>query len=446
MLSQSAFNAFLKTLEEPPAHAIFILCTTEKHKIIPTILSRCQTYDFNRIGVSDTVAALRTIATKESVSIDDESLHIIAKQADGAMRDALTIFDQTVAFCGQNVRYEDVLRNLNVLDYDFGFSLVDNFLAGDYASAFLTFDNILSKGFNAQYFISSLGSHFRDLLVARTGGLESLLDLPSSLKERYAEQGARCSVKFIYDALGIIAQCEAGYKASTNQRLHIEFALMKLCFLQSAPVAQAQAQQPAPQRVQPQQQQPAPQRVQPQQPLNPEPTKAPQQPEQQPQQPVERKKEVKTGVSLSLGSLIEESGKTEPEKETVQKPDAEPMTEEKLSGYWQRLIQITSSQARLYNALKNAGTSFVCSPDAPSISFKVINESQKTWIENNILRKLESAFREMTGCEKAVLQVEVQPLDPQEEKIFLPEEQARDLMNKNPEVKELVIDLGLDIK
>ena len=231
MLSQAAFNAFLKTLEEPPAHAIFILATTEKHKIIPTILSRCQVYDFNRIGIPDIVRNLKDIASKEKVNIDDESLHIIAQKADGAMRDALTIFDQTVAFCGTDIRYEDVIRNLNVLDYEYSFRLVDAFLTGDYASALLVFDEILAKGFNALYFVTALSSHLRDLLVSKTGGLDSLLDLPDSLKERYSAQAARCSVKFLYDALGVTTACEAGYRASANQRLHIEFALMKLSFL-----------------------------------------------------------------------------------------------------------------------------------------------------------------------------------------------------------------------
>ncbi|MBQ2544056.1 MAG: DNA polymerase III subunit gamma/tau, partial [Bacteroidales bacterium] len=241
MLTQSAFNAFLKTLEEPPAHAIFILATTEKHKIIPTILSRCQTYDFNRISVPDIVRNLRDIAGKEGVKVDDESLHVIAHKADGAMRDALTIFDQTVAFCGTDIHYEDVIRNLNVLDYEYSFRLVDAFLAKDYATALLTFDEILSKGFNSLHFISALGSHLRDLLVSRTGGLESLLDLPDSLRERYREQAGRCSVKFLYEALGVIAQCEGGYKAATNQRLHIEFALMRLSFLGGVPAVSAPA-------------------------------------------------------------------------------------------------------------------------------------------------------------------------------------------------------------
>jgi len=239
MLSQAAFNAFLKTLEEPPAHAIFILATTEKHKILPTILSRCQTYDFNRISIPDIVRNLRDIATKEGVTIDDESLHVIAMKADGAMRDALTIFDQTVAFCGTSVAYADVIRNLNVLDYEYSFSLVDDFLAGDYAKALLTFDEVLSKGFNALHFVAALSSHLRDLVVARTAGLEALLELPDSLRQRYQEQASRASLPFLFDALGITTACEAGYRTAVNPRLHIEFALMKLAYANTAKPASA---------------------------------------------------------------------------------------------------------------------------------------------------------------------------------------------------------------
>ena len=244
MLSPAAFNAFLKTLEEPPAHAIFILATTEKHKILPTILSRCQTYDFNRISVPDIVSNLRSIAAKEGVSIDDESLHVIAQKADGAMRDALTIFDQTVAFCGTDVHYADVLRNLNVLDYEFCFSLVNSFLAGDYGKALLTFDDILSKGFNALHFCASLSAHFRNLMVARNGGLDALLELPDSIKSRYSEQASVCSLRFLYDALSATTACEAGYRLAVNPRLHIEFMLMKLSFLCKAPSATAVAAAP----------------------------------------------------------------------------------------------------------------------------------------------------------------------------------------------------------
>ena len=244
MLSQAAFNAFLKTLEEPPAHAIFILATTEKHKILPTILSRCQTYDFNRITVENIVRNLRMVAASEGVTIDDESLHVVAHKADGAMRDALTIFDQTVAFCGTDVKYQDVLRNLNVLDYEYSFSLVEAFLKGDYPTALLTFDEILTKGFNALHFVAALSSHLRDLIVSKSGGLDALLELPESLKIKYKDQADRCHMQFLYDALGITTQCESGYRASVNPRLHIEFALMRLSFLMVKPAGAAPAAAP----------------------------------------------------------------------------------------------------------------------------------------------------------------------------------------------------------
>ncbi|MGM9776464.1 MAG: DNA polymerase III subunit gamma/tau [Candidatus Coprenecus sp.] len=229
MLSSAAFNAFLKTLEEPPSHAIFILATTEKHKILPTILSRCQTYDFNRIAVPDIVSNLRDIANKEGVTIGDDSLHVIAIKGDGSMRDSLTLFDQTVAFCGKDVRYEEVTRNLNILDYDYYFRIVDNSLKGDYISSLLVLDEVLSKGFNENYFISGLSSHLRDLIVCRNKAAGALLDIAPSLVERYVEQASRASLSFIYNSLKITTACESGFKQSSNRRLHIEFALMRLC-------------------------------------------------------------------------------------------------------------------------------------------------------------------------------------------------------------------------
>ena len=270
MLSQAAFNAFLKTLEEPPAHAIFILATTEKHKILPTILSRCQTYDFNRITVDNIVKNLRMVASQEGITIDDESLHVIAHKADGAMRDALTIFDQTVAFCGTDVKYQDVLRNLNVLDYEYSFALVDAFLKGDYPSALLAFDEILTKGFNALHFVAALSSHLRDLIVSKSGGLDALLELPDSLKVRYRQQAESCHLQFLYDALAITTQCESGYRASVNPRLHIEFALMRMAFLCKPVAAAPVAIQSAPEPVSVQ---PAPVSVQPA-PVAPQPTPA----------------------------------------------------------------------------------------------------------------------------------------------------------------------------
>lgn len=228
MLSTSAFNAFLKTLEEPPRHAVFILATTEKHKILPTILSRCQTFDFNRITIEGIVRNLTQIAEKEGISISQEALHIIARKADGAMRDALTLFDQTVAFCGTNISYEDVVKNLNVLDYDYYFSLTENFLSGDFTSALMTFDTILTKGFNSLHFISGLSSHFRDLIVCKNATSRVLAELAPSIAQKYQQMATTCSLPFLYEALSITTSCEAAYKSSGNVRLLIEFALMKL--------------------------------------------------------------------------------------------------------------------------------------------------------------------------------------------------------------------------
>jgi DNA polymerase-3 subunit gamma/tau len=228
MLSSSAFNAFLKTLEEPPAHAIFILATTEKHKIIPTILSRCQIFDFNRIRVDDIVKRLSYVAAKESVTCEENALHVIAVKADGAMRDALSIFDQMVSFCGTNITYEAVIDNLNVLDYEFYFRTVDAALSGDVSKIFLNFNDVLEKGFDGHNFISGLASHLRDLLVSKDKTTVKLLEAAPTVKDRYLAQADKCSVHFLYRALDICNSCDLGYKNSKNQRLHVEIALLKL--------------------------------------------------------------------------------------------------------------------------------------------------------------------------------------------------------------------------
>ncbi len=229
MLSASAFNAFLKTLEEPPAHAIFILATTEKHKILPTILSRCQIYDFNRIKVSDTIEHLKRIADKEGVQVEEEALNIIAQKADGAMRDALSIFDQVVSFCGKELTYAKVIENLNVLDYEYYFKLTDLFYNGKVAETFLLFDEIMTKGFDAGNLIAGLGKHFRDLLVAKDEVTLSLLEVSASIRERYLRQAKEVDVDFIFNALKVIEQCEMQYKVRVEKRLCVEITLIKLC-------------------------------------------------------------------------------------------------------------------------------------------------------------------------------------------------------------------------
>ena len=231
MLSQGAFNAFLKTLEEPPAHAIFILATTEKHKIIPTILSRTQIYDFNRITIADTVAHLRYVAGQEGVEADENALHVIAQKSDGGMRDALSIFDQIVSFSGNRVTYQDVITNLNVLDYEYYFRLVDAFLAGDVSRSLLIFNEILEKGFEAQHFVGGLAAHLRDVLVCKDPQTLVLLEVGADIRERYKEQAARCPADFLFQALRLANDCDLGYRASRNKRLLVELMLIRLCQL-----------------------------------------------------------------------------------------------------------------------------------------------------------------------------------------------------------------------
>jgi len=228
MLSSQAFNAFLKTLEEPPRHAIFVLATTEKHKIIPTILSRCQSFDFNRITIQDAVDHLKYVASSENITADENALAVIAQKADGAMRDALSIFDQIVAFAGRNITYQSVIDNLNVLDYEVYFVLTDHLLAGDYKQALLQFNQVLQKGFDAQHFLGGLTSHFRDLLVSKDAATIQLMDVGASVKERYKQQSAAAPLDFLFEGIDILSKSELDYRMARNKRLHVEFCLLKL--------------------------------------------------------------------------------------------------------------------------------------------------------------------------------------------------------------------------
>ena len=461
MLSQSAFNAFLKTLEEPPAHAIFILATTEKHKILPTILSRCQTYDFNRITVENIVKNLRMVATNEGVTIDDESLHVVAHKADGAMRDALTIFDQTVAFCGTDVKYQDVLRNLNVLDYEYSFTLVDAFLKGDYPSTLLTFDEILTKGFNALHFVAALSSHLRDLIVSKSGGLGALLELPESLKIKYKEQADRCPLQFLYEALNVTTQCESGYRASVNPRLHIEFALMKLSFLLakpadspvavapapvsapvSAPASAMSAPAPAPAAPAPAPAMAAPAPA----PAAPAPAPAPAaapEPSVAEGQPRERRARA-ARPSLSMKAMMEEPQQTDAPAPVKEAPAP---SDEVIRTKWPELSALYTDKPRLASMLNTTNILISGNDDSKTVVFKVVNQAQKEWVEAKLLHDLEGSFRKIVGSMKVYLRVDVAPDDaPEQRKIYMPSDQAKELMAENEQVKNLVKDLELDIK
>ncbi|MFN8144656.1 MAG: DNA polymerase III subunit gamma/tau [Bacteroidia bacterium] len=241
MLSASAFNAFLKTLEEPPSYAVFILATTEKHKIIPTILSRCQIFDFNRITVEDIAMHLRDIATKENVTAEDDALHIIAQKADGALRDALSLFDQLVSFAGSTLNYKDVIENLNILDYDYYFKITDDLLAGNMSAVLLAYNEILNNGFDGHNFINGIASHFRDLLVCKDEITLPLLEVSPNVREKYKVQSRNCSANWLLDKLEIANKADMGFKASKNQRLHIELSLLRMCGTVSSSPAQPES-------------------------------------------------------------------------------------------------------------------------------------------------------------------------------------------------------------
>ena len=256
MLSAAAFNAFLKTLEEPPAYAKFILATTEKHKIIPTILSRCQIFDFKRITVDDIAKHLAYVAQSEGVNAEPEALNIIAQKADGALRDALSIFDQMVSFSGKNITYKDVIDNLNVLDYDYYFQIVDHILRGETSDILLILNDIISKGFEPQHFVSGMGNHLRSLMVCKDPATVQLLEVSEQLRQRYLAQSQACPMPFLIRALEINNKCDIDYRAANNKRLHLEIALLKMCALCSQalnmPTAQAQpAQMPQNRPAQP---------------------------------------------------------------------------------------------------------------------------------------------------------------------------------------------------
>ena len=252
MLSQGAFNALLKTLEEPPSYAIFILATTEKHKVLPTILSRCQVYDFSRITVADTIRHLQYVAQQEGINASEEALNVVAQKADGGMRDALSIFDQLVSFCGTTISYEQAIEVLNVLDTEYYFRLVNAALAGNVSEALLLLNEVLTKGFDAGHFVTGLAQHLRDVLVSKDATTVQLLETSDAIRQHYQEQAQRCAAKWIFNALDIVNTCDINYRTAKNKRLTVELALVKLCRLTEVPtqeVQQVQKVQPA-QKVQ----------------------------------------------------------------------------------------------------------------------------------------------------------------------------------------------------
>ncbi len=418
MLSQQAFNAFLKTLEEPPAHAIFILATTEKHKIIPTILSRCQTYDFNRISIEDMVRNMKSIAAAEGVTMSEEAMHVIAQKADGAMRDALTLFDQTVAFCGKEVTYEQVIRNLGVLDYDYYFNLTDNFLTGDYAHAMLTFNEILAKGFNAQSFIAGLSTHFRDLLVCKNDAARTLLELAPSVAQRYQEYAKRCPVGFLFEALGITSACEAGYKQSGNPRLLIEFALMKLCnltgILNGSQADGTERPKPKPE-------------------LKPEPKPEP--------KPAEPRKVRPAGLSIKAMMEDAEKQPSVQEERTAQAAEKPAPEEASLLQVWKELADSEAKSPRLSSTISQTRPIL----DGKDIHFEVGNVAQQEWIERNCRLRLEAFLQRRFDDPAIRLVIDVKKVEDTPRGMYMPSDKAKYLQENSPEFKNLQKEFDLEI-
>ena len=467
MLSSAAFNAFLKTLEEPPAHAIFILATTEKHKILPTILSRCQTYDFNRISIEDIVKNLQHIAKQEGITIDSDSLHVIAQKADGAMRDALTLFDQSVAFCGTNIEYSAVIKNLNVLDYEYYFNIIGCSLTGNFSKSLLLFDEILSKGFNALYFITGLGNHLRNLLVCKDTSTLKLLEMAPAVIERYKEQSGRCSIKFLYEALGNTTKCESEYRQSSNQRLLVEFLLIKLAQLtaqaeavqytavqpSAAPQPAVQPQAPAQPAAQPQpaqqqtetQVQPATEHIAAETQTSAQPQAA-SQPAKAEEIPAPEKKSPVKGAQggLSIKDIIKKTQNTPKTAQQEIVSSTEPVTPEKLEAAWGRMADAQTQYPRLATALKQ--TKPVLLEDGTTIQFNVGNSAQQSWIEKNSLPQLIGFLQRELKNGNVKLVVGVVQAQQQEKKLYMPHEKAEFLYKNNPELVALSKDLDLDIK
>lgn len=476
MLSAAAFNAFLKTLEEPPAYAIFILATTEKHKIIPTVLSRCQTYDFNRISIADIVKQLKGIASTEGIAAEDEALHVIAQKADGAMRDALTLFDQAVAFCGTNITYLEVIRNLNVLDTDYYFNLVESFLAGNYANALKLFDEVLAKGFNALYFVGGLSRHIRDLMVCKDNISLSLLETSELLAKRYKEQSSRCSLRFLYNILGESIKCEQEYRTSSNQRLLVEFLLVKACAANSAALREAPAAQPAAPAAQlaapATQQQTAAPAAAPQPQAQTQPTlatqtaraQAPAAVQQQttaqapaaaqtaaaPQQTAAVQQQTtapqqaaapQASGSFSIKNLIKNA--TLSHREGAEKvKEQQPVTQEELQMVWLALAE--EQKPNLRSAMIQSPATL--QEDGTTILFMVSNGSQKDWIMAKMHTYLSDTLRERLHNSQITLDVDVRKLEELPKTPYMPEERAKHIIQNNPEARELVKDLDLEIK
>jgi len=440
MLSAAAFNAFLKTLEEPPRHAIFILATTEKHKILPTILSRCQIFDFNRIKVRDIVNHLADIASREQIVAEPDALNIIALKAEGAMRDALSVFDQIVSFSGGQVTYANVIKSLNILDYEYYFRLTDGLLKNDSVSGLLLFNEILEHGFDAQNFIISLGNHFRDLLVCKDQKTIDLLDVGEGIKLRYLEQSAKCEPEFLIQAIDICTQCDVQFRSSRNPRLLVELSLLKLASLtaekkkNSVNQSEAELSQTA-------------------EPVKRTDKNVPDRPDQK--QPPGKKQIVISGpASYSLKDILSSGNKTNGklpggEKDPVDVPVVEdpsdiknePFSEAQLESAYREFVQeLKSEKPRLYSILLSKKPVL---KESHSIRLLMDNETQLEDFNLNVKADLLSFLRKTLNNSNISIVTEIEEKEPQR-RIYTAEEKFQELASRNPLLNRMRKDFNLD--
>ena len=475
MLSQAAFNAFLKTLEEPPAYAKFILATTEKHKIIPTILSRCQIFDFKRITVDDISQHLQNIALKEGIVAEEEALNIVAQKADGALRDALSIFDQMVSFSGKNITYKDVINNLNVLDYEYYFRMVDYILNKDNNSILLLLNNVVENGFDIQHFIQGLASHLRNLLLGRDERLIDLMEVSRQLKARYAEQAQKCSQYFLLKTLDLANQCDLNFRNSNNKRLHLEICLMKMCYVDgqqttvnrqqtmansqqpmansqqpmaSSPQPMANSQQPmansqqpmAQMRPQVQQQMPPQPQPQPQvqarpQVQTPQPTANSQQPAANSQQPTA----VRVG-RLGRTSTISITAEEPKKEEVVEEVWNTPFTQEQLTAAWNSFVEKYQNASPVFVAgIKNAEPTII---DSSKVSFKIDN-ILVVKDQNNMYALHEHLKNALHNNQFALKEVVVER--PKEVVLYTDKQKFEKMASDNPNVANIRESLNLQL-
>ena len=455
MLSQAAFNAFLKTLEEPPAHAIFVLATTEKHKIIPTILSRCQIFDFNRIKVEDAAEYLKQIAAKEGLAFEEDALHMIAQKADGAMRDALSIFDQVVSFSGEKITYQGVIDNLNILDYEYFFRLTFSFLEGDVASAMLIFDEILSKGFDPRNFINGYAAHLRDLMVCKNPETVKLMEVGAGIREKYLAQSVQVSLPFLYSGLEICNQADIQFRASRNQRLSIELALVKLSNLSEVSKKKAIAEQP--EEEEPSEivnsESPVPEEVKEAE-AKPEPSKQTESPSPSPSPTPSDNGASRTVRSTGISIKDSLKGTSAPAKQEteagqVQEESPEPSKSETqaldpdaiLRAWNDYALSIEKSKPRIHSTLTNNRP--VVRGDG-TIGLLLNSEAQRDNFNKNIKSDLLRYIQHNTGMPRVEIITEVAERAENGKKIYTEQDKLEFLIQKNPELGTLKSRFNLD--